>query len=67
MTTIALHRMNRFWLTTLLDGAGRTVHAWRERNRGRAQLARMSEYELKDIGLSRTAAAFEANKPFWRA
>jgi len=67
MTTIALHRMNRFWLSALTDAAVRAVRTWRERSRGRAQLAQFSEYELHDIGLSRTDAWFEANKPFWRA
>lgn len=70
MTTLALHRMNRLWLHRLADRIGgmrRTLQAWRERAHGRAQLARMSEVELRDIGLSRTDAWYETNKPFWRA
>jgi uncharacterized protein YjiS (DUF1127 family) len=38
---------------------------WRERMVARAQLAQMSEHQLKDIGLSRNDAVFEAQKPMW--
>jgi uncharacterized protein YjiS (DUF1127 family) len=40
---------------------------WRERRRGRAALAQMSEGMLKDIGLSSGDASSEWEKPFWRA
>ena len=39
---------------------------WRRRARERGELARMSEIELKDIGIGRCAARHESNKPFWR-
>jgi uncharacterized protein YjiS (DUF1127 family) len=39
---------------------------WRHRARTRAQLARMSEAELKDIGLTHTDAWAEIQKPCWR-
>ena len=42
------------------------IALWRRRARERTELARMSEYELKDIGLGRCAARYEINKPFWR-
>jgi len=40
---------------------------WSERRRQRMTLCRMGEYDLSDIGLSRTDALEEAGKPFWRA
>jgi uncharacterized protein YjiS (DUF1127 family) len=44
-----------------------TLKLWRRRARERTELARMSAAELRDLGLSRAAVAYEANKPFWRA
>lgn len=49
-----------------VKGAGDFLTAWRERSQTRAQLARLDDRMLKDIGLSRSDAAFEARKPFWR-
>jgi len=43
------------------------VAFWRRRARERAELAEYSDRELRDIGLSRSDANFEVNKPFWRA
>jgi uncharacterized protein YjiS (DUF1127 family) len=40
---------------------------WRRRLRDRRALAAMSDRSLQDIGLTRYDAAWEANKPFWRA
>jgi uncharacterized protein YjiS (DUF1127 family) len=42
------------------------VRMWRERSRGRRQLAAMSERELHDMGIGRMDAAHEIGKPFWR-
>jgi uncharacterized protein YjiS (DUF1127 family) len=39
---------------------------WRRRSRDRAQLARLDDRMLADIGISRAEAEFLANKPFWR-
>ena len=44
-----------------------TVHAWHDRYSQRAQLARLNELELHDIGLSHSLIAEELDKPFWRA
>jgi uncharacterized protein YjiS (DUF1127 family) len=43
-----------------------TVMLWRERVRQRRALARLNEVQLRDIGITRGQAQFEANKPFWR-
>jgi uncharacterized protein YjiS (DUF1127 family) len=38
---------------------------WRRRGRSRNELSNLSDRSLKDIGVSREAADFEASKPFW--
>jgi uncharacterized protein YjiS (DUF1127 family) len=40
---------------------------WRRRSREREILMTMSDKELKDIGITRYDAQYEAHKPFWRA
>jgi uncharacterized protein YjiS (DUF1127 family) len=40
---------------------------WRRRARSRAELAQMSEHDLRDIGIMRAEVACESAKPFWRA
>jgi uncharacterized protein YjiS (DUF1127 family) len=39
---------------------------WRKRERERGELARMSEAELHDIGVSSAERWMEINKPWWR-
>jgi uncharacterized protein YjiS (DUF1127 family) len=39
---------------------------WLERSRQRRQLAELGDYMLRDIGITRAEAWFEADKPFWR-
>lgn len=54
---------------TLFGRAGALVTAvleWQDRQRSRRDLMRLSEYQLKDIGLSRFDAEEEYSKPFWR-
>jgi uncharacterized protein YjiS (DUF1127 family) len=46
---------------------GETIRIWRDRQQQRRELARWSERDLHDVGLSRSDIAFEAEKPFWRA
>jgi uncharacterized protein YjiS (DUF1127 family) len=55
-------------LQTLADfvrAAVALVARWRERARSRHMLSSMDARLLKDIGVSRATAEFEANKPFW--
>lgn len=40
--------------------------SWHERWRQRRILEEMEAHRLKDIGLSRAQARYEAAKPFWR-
>jgi uncharacterized protein YjiS (DUF1127 family) len=39
---------------------------WRRRFRDREALALMDERSLRDLGLTRYDALYEARKPFWR-
>lgn len=41
--------------------------AWRERVQSRRDLMRLTEHQLKDIGLSKHDAESEYQKPFWQA
>ena len=42
------------------------VTKWSLRHRSRKQLRRLTDDQLKDIGLSRADAHYEATLPFWR-
>lgn len=44
-----------------------TLHLWRRRYRDRQELARWTERDLHDIGVSWSDIAHELEKPFWRA
>jgi uncharacterized protein YjiS (DUF1127 family) len=46
--------------------AAQTVQTWRHRAAGRRLLARMSDWERRDIGISRADVLQEVGKPFWR-
>lgn len=39
---------------------------WQRRARTRHELALLSDFDLKDVGLSRADIVKEADKPFWR-
>jgi len=43
-----------------------TLDLWQQRVRQRRALARLSDYNLKDVGLSRADVEREVTKPFWR-
>lgn len=60
LTTRRTSRRRRESLIALL-------RKWRDRSRGRRELAQMSGRSLQDIGLSPYDAYLEVNKPFWRA
>ena len=56
------HHVNAVWA-----GLRETVHLWRQRYQSRQELARWSERELHDIGMSWSEVVHEIEKPFWRA
>jgi uncharacterized protein YjiS (DUF1127 family) len=43
------------------------MRTWAQRSQDRRELARLSDRELRDLGVSRYDAAIEAGKPFWRS
>ena len=43
------------------------IRLWRRRLRERRALAAMDDRGLRDVGLTRYDAYYEARKPFWRA
>ena len=42
------------------------IREWRRRTRSRRELLTLNEHLLKDIGITRFDAQYEATKPFWR-
>jgi uncharacterized protein YjiS (DUF1127 family) len=40
---------------------------WLQRSHSRRELANLTERDLRDIGISRSEAEAEANKPFWES
>jgi uncharacterized protein YjiS (DUF1127 family) len=42
------------------------VSEWQQRAAGRRELVNLTERDLRDIGISRSDAEAEANKPFWQ-
>lgn len=63
-------RLWRIWCALAVRGWER-VRQFNRRARERRMLGllvgRMSEHELRDLGVTRQRLAWEANKPFWRA
>jgi uncharacterized protein YjiS (DUF1127 family) len=51
----------------ICSSVGETLHLWQQRYRDRRELARWTESDLHDIGVSRSDIAHELEKPFWRA
>ena len=65
MAYIATEPIRKSWLSEAWDLIAPRVATWRRRARERAQLARLNDRELKDIGITRAEAQMEANKSFW--
>jgi len=53
--------------TGIFAQLGETLRLWRKRKLERRELARWSERDLHDVGLSWSDVVREAEKPFWRA
>jgi len=50
---------------TVVDVANR-IAQWHERSRQRRALLKLDDRMLRDIGIARSEAEAEADKPFWR-
>ena len=61
-STIGLFRPARRITAT----GGALLREWWLRARTRRELAQLDERALRDIGLDRGQALYEANKPFWQ-
>lgn len=48
-----------------LSSALAQLSRWRQLSKDRAELARMSDHRLRDIGLSRADVLKESSRPFW--
>lgn len=59
---ILLARRTRMAMTYF----GNTTRHWYRNYNTRAQLARLPDYILKDVGLKRADVIRETSKPFWR-
>ena len=53
-------------LATVLMKALQSLDTMLEKRRSRRVLMELTEYQLRDIGLSRLDAVNEAQRPFWR-
>lgn len=67
MSVLTSHFVTNFHASELFGRIGRTFAVWQERYRSRQELARWSERDLHDIGVSWSSVVEEINKPFWRA
>ncbi len=66
MTDISLSPARKFLFTELFEALRPLYRRWRDRARQRAELARMSDREFRDMGISRAQVWYEVSKPFWR-
>lgn len=67
MSILSQQSMTNHHSSGLFAQLSETLHVWRERGRQRRELARWSDRDLHDVGLSWSDIAHEAEKPFWRA
>ncbi len=67
MSTCTHEMMTNHHVMGIWGSIGETLHLWRERYRTRQELARWTDRDLHDVGISRSDIAFETEKPFWRA
>lgn len=66
MADISLHFSSKAPLAGTFTAFNQIFATWRARARSRDELARLDSRGLRDLGLSRSQAEFEINKPFWR-
>ncbi len=50
-----------------LSGILGTLRLWRQRSIERAMLARMTQRDIADMGMTEADVLYEMDKPFWRA
>jgi uncharacterized protein YjiS (DUF1127 family) len=67
MSTFSFEAMTNNHDSGVLGRLRTQLHLWSDRWHQRQELSHWSEHELHDIGLTRSEAARETEKPFWRA
>jgi uncharacterized protein YjiS (DUF1127 family) len=67
MSTSTHHTMINHHGHGFLSAVTETIKTWRERQQSRIELAKWSERDMHDAGISWGEVAAEASKPFWRA
>jgi uncharacterized protein YjiS (DUF1127 family) len=65
--TVSLPSTKRFSAADKVSAMLKVIQAWSDRARSRSDLAKLSDWQLADIGVSREQAELEAAKPFWQA
>jgi len=66
MADLSLHYSSKAPLAATFTAFAQILHTWRQRSHDRNALAQLDHRTLRDLGLTESAARFEANKPFWR-
>ncbi|MDR6288557.1 MULTISPECIES: DUF1127 domain-containing protein [Inquilinus] len=66
MSTRVLERPGSVLRPGLIQGLMQTAALWLRRSRTRRRLDTLSDHELRDLGLDRSAAFHESARPFWK-
>ncbi len=53
-------------LSRIRKNSVQTLKLWWDRYHLRIELAELEDYQLKDIGITKSEAQKEASKPFWK-
>ena len=67
MSTYTHESMINHHAPSLFSQVVDTIHVWRQRYRARRERPQWPEGDLHDIGRPGADAAYEMDKPFWRA
>lgn len=67
MSASTFHKMTNHHALTDLSELRALLRTWRQRAAARRELARWTERDLNDVGLTHDVVALEIAKPFWRA
>jgi uncharacterized protein YjiS (DUF1127 family) len=67
MSTYSHEMMTNHHVPGIWAQLSETLQIWRQRYQERQELARWTDRDLHDIGLSWSDIAHEVEKPFWRA
>jgi uncharacterized protein YjiS (DUF1127 family) len=58
--------MTNIHISDVFTRLRQNLHIWRERARQRRELAKWTDRDLHDVGLSWSDVVREVEKPFWR-